>query len=108
LNSDKPPDPASITESGISTVYPNPSEGELTVCYSIFSEEQKTVKVSVKVYDLTGRVVGDRVDENLVAGSYLVKWNAGSGERNQIPYGIYFLKMTAGNKHEIKRIMLVK
>lgn len=108
LNIDQLSDPLIIEKTGISSVYPNPSNGEITVSYTISSEELSAVNVSVKVYDLTGRVVGDLVDENLGTGIYSVTWNACNTEGNLIPYGIYFVKMTAGNKQEIRRILLVK
>jgi len=108
LNFETTTDPSNVTQTGISSIYPNPSNGEITVSYAISSEELNAVKVSVKVYDLTGRVVGELVNENLVSGSYSVTWNVCSSDGNLIPYGVYFIKMVAGDKQEIKRIMLVK
>jgi hypothetical protein len=59
--------------------------------------------VTLKVYDLLGREVATLVDETKDAGSYSVQWNA-SGFSS----GIYFYRLEANEKREIKKMSLIK
>ncbi len=79
--------------------YPNPFNPSTTIRYMIPQNEQ----VSIKIYDMSGRVIADLVNEIKTAGDHQVTWNA-SG----LSSGIYFYKMQAGRFTEVKKMMLVK
>ena len=59
--------------------------------------------VSLKVYDITGKVVADLVSENLHPGQYNFNWNA-----ENLSSGIYFYKLTADNFSDVKKMTLLK
>ncbi|HEX2787121.1 MAG TPA: T9SS type A sorting domain-containing protein [Ignavibacteria bacterium] len=59
--------------------------------------------VSLKVYDITGKVVADLVSENLHPGQYSFNWNA-----ERLSSGIYFYKLTADNFSDVKKMTLLK
>ncbi|MDD5528982.1 MAG: T9SS type A sorting domain-containing protein [bacterium] len=59
--------------------------------------------VSLAIYDLSGRCVKTLVNEQKPAGYYSTTLNA-----NELKTGIYFVKLTAGNIKETKKLILVK
>ena len=59
--------------------------------------------VSLKIYDILGRVVATLVNENLSAGSYIATWDA-----SKFPSGMYFYKLQAGTFSKTKKLILLK
>jgi hypothetical protein len=79
--------------------YPNPfnpsTKFELRVA--------KSGLVSLKIYDILGRMVADLVEETKEPGVYNVTWDA-----DNFPTGVYFAKMTAGEFSASRKLMLMK
>jgi len=50
-----------------------------------------------------GKEIANLVNETKEAGSYSVEFNA-----SNLPSGVYFYKITAGNFSEIKKMILTK
>ena len=61
------------------------------------------VKVILDVYDINGNKVYNLISENKEKGFYAIDWNA-----KDYSSGIYFIKITAGEYTDTKKIMLVK
>ncbi|MDD2889905.1 MAG: T9SS type A sorting domain-containing protein [bacterium] len=59
--------------------------------------------VSLKLYDMSGRMVRFLVSEDKEPGYYIVKLD---GERLQ--NGVYFVRLVAGNYKEVKKLILMK
>ncbi len=78
--------------------YPNPFNPSTVIVYSI----PKSGFVSLKVCDILGRVVATLVDEIKPAGTYRVTWDAG-----EMPSGVYFYRLVAGNFTETKKLLLL-
>ena len=60
-------------------------------------------RVSLKVYDVSGREVATVVNEELNAGSYSVRFDAGN-----LASGIYFYRLNAGDFSDTKKLILLK
>jgi exopolysaccharide biosynthesis protein len=88
------PDNYSLTQN-----YPNPFNPTTTINYSI----PKTSLVTIRVYDILGREVETLVNEEKMAGSYRVMFNAAS-----LASGIYFYRMQAGSFVSAKKLILLK
>ena len=86
-------------EFGLHSVYPNPFNNLLRIEYGIETPGQ----VELKVYDLSGRIAGVLRSKDHVRGNYSISWDAG-----QLPAGLYFLKLEAGQKRQITKIQLLK
>ncbi len=80
-------------------VYPNPFNPVTNIPYSLVQQ----TAVNVKVYDLMGREVASLVNEEQVAGDYMVQWN---GEH--LASGMYFIKINAGPMQETVKVLLIK
>jgi len=75
--------------------YPNPFNPETTIRYSIYSD----VRLTMKIYDIQGRLVTELYDGFQEKGDYRVQFNGRS-----IPTGVYMLVLQAGD--ELKSIKL--
>jgi hypothetical protein len=69
--------------------------------------------VSLKVYDLLGREVATLIDEEKPAGEYEVEFSAKGGSASggnayNLPSGIYFYQLRAGDFVEAKKMILLK
>lgn len=80
--------------------FPNPFNPETSISYNIAIPD---VHVSLKVFDVMGRMVAELVNEKQSAGSYSVKFTAGD-----ISSGIYFYRLEAGNFIETKNMVILK
>ncbi|MCK4353546.1 T9SS type A sorting domain-containing protein, partial [candidate division WOR-3 bacterium] len=83
----------------ISQNYPNPFCGKTVIRYSL----PENRKVSLKIYDVTGRLVKTLIDGDREPGIYTAKWDA-----KNMPSGIYFARFIAGDYINTKKLILVK
>jgi hypothetical protein len=94
----------SLNEFSLETNYPNPFNPSTTIMYHI----PKLSFVTLKVYDVMGSEVATLVNEEKQIGSYKVEFNSHSGEVRNLPSGIYFYRLQAGNFVETKKMLLMK
>jgi len=79
--------------------YPNPFNPVTRLKFQVSS----FTSVILKVYDVLGREVATLVDEAKEPGEYTVRWDAGN-----VPSGVYFYSLQAGNFVRYKRMVLIK
>ncbi len=79
--------------------YPNPMRKLTSISYYLPDRD----KVSLKIYDVTGRIVKTLVDEEKEAGSYDINWDS-----RGLTTGIYFAKFVVSDYNETKKLILVK
>jgi L-ascorbate metabolism protein UlaG (beta-lactamase superfamily) len=79
--------------------YPNPfnpgTQIEFTLATSSF--------VSLVVFDILGKKVAALISEKMSAGDHSLYWKA-----SNIPSGMYFYRLQAGNNIETKKLVLIK
>jgi len=79
--------------------YPNPFNPSTVIRFEIMT----TVEMSLTIYDVLGREVAVLVDGVRAAGIFHATWNA-----NDLPTGIYLLRMVAGDFVETRKVVLAK
>lgn len=79
--------------------YPNPFNPTTTIKFDIL----KSSYVKLQVFDQTGRMVEELVDESLKPGSYSVNWDAKSR-----PSGIYYYRISTPEFTKTMKMSLVK
>jgi glucose/arabinose dehydrogenase len=79
--------------------YPNPFNPVTTIKYSIPKQDF----VKIQIFDMLGREISSLVNESKQAGNYEVNWNA-----DNLPSGVYFYRLTAGDYTEEKKMVLLK
>ena len=86
--------------------YPNPFNPSTIITYEI----PKQSFVTLKVYDVNGRLISTLVKNEMKAGKYSVNFNSESNDvsRNNLSSGIYFYKIVAGNFVQTNKMILVK
>jgi hypothetical protein len=80
---EKPAYPKNVTL----VVYPNPSGGQLTIRYFL----PNSSKISLRIYDLTGRLVAVLKEEGEGKGYHQILWLGLDSQGRKVSSGIYFL-----------------
>ncbi|MEA3432003.1 MAG: C25 family cysteine peptidase [candidate division WOR-3 bacterium] len=81
------------------SLYPNPAKNDMNIRFGIPREE----KVSLKIYDVSGREVKMLVDDRLEAGYHIIKLDS-----ENLPSGIYFARLVTNNYEATKKLVLMK
>jgi hypothetical protein len=85
--------------------YPNPFNPSTTISYDI----PKSAHVTLRIYDVLGRVVANLVDEIQQASRYSIRWNPST-----LSSGTYFCRIEArsvdgsGNFTSVKKLLYMK
>lgn len=86
--------------------FPNPFNPTTKIRYSIpeiNSTEDGSFNVVLKVYDVIGNEVVTLVNEDKSAGDYEIEFNS-----EMFSSGIYFYKLTIGNRAIVKKMVLIR
>ena len=97
-----------IPETGLGAIYPNPSKESVTINYDVADNELNGHKVTLLIYDVLGRVVGELANGMYEPGHYSVTWNGFYENGRPAPKGIYYLRFVSGDIKVVKRVMLVR
>lgn len=90
---------------GLSPAFPNPFRSATAIRYQL----PKACHVTLKVYDMTGRLVKMLVDDNKKPGYYQIAWEGGEdGSRAKIASGVYFCRMQAGDYKSVKKLIVLR
>jgi hypothetical protein len=79
--------------------YPNPFNPSTKIKYSVPQSSQ----VQIKVFDVLGNEIETLVNEEKPAGTYEITWYA-----EQLPSGVYFYQLKAGDYVNTKKMVLLK
>lgn len=84
------------------TNYPNPFNGKTTIEYTLSEAGQ----VKIDVYDLSGKVIKQLLNDEFLPGSYSITWDATNEEGTFVRDGFYFFKVSQG-KHAVTEKMVL-
>ncbi len=79
--------------------FPNPFNSSSSIIYSI----PKSSQVTLKIFNALGEEIETLVNEEKPVGTYEVTWNA-----LNMPSGVYFYRIQAGNFIQTKKMILLK
>ena len=85
----------------LNPVYPNPFNPLVTIPFTIPAETMHAT--SLRIYDITGRLVETLIDGHIKPGYHEITWNA-----NQHSSGMYFVEMHSGSIRESRKMLLLK
>ncbi len=83
---------------------PNPFNPRTEIRFELSAPQQ----VSVRIYDVTGRLVRELVSGSLAAGPHSRVWQGRDNSGRQVPSGAYYVRFVTGEKVENQKIMLLK
>ena len=85
--------------------YPNPFNPRTEIAFTLENE----APVSIRVYDLAGRLVSVVLDGKIFEkGRNIADWNAKDMNGIELPAGVYFYRLEVGEYSETKRMALIK
>ena len=84
--------------------FPNPFNPETTIRYEL----AKADNVTIRVYDVSGRLVRTIVNDLQKAGKYEVKWDGKNNAGNQVASGVYFLRMQTPGFTKVRKMTLLR
>ncbi len=79
--------------------YPNPFNPTTNITFSIPAQ----TRVTIRVFNILGQQVATVTDQEYSAGNHLVVWNA-----SNVASGVYFCRMTAAEKTQTKKMVVLK
>ncbi|MCK4352624.1 S8 family serine peptidase [candidate division WOR-3 bacterium] len=88
----------------LSQSYPNPFTQRTVIRYTCSCP----CEVSLKIYDLTGRLVTTLVNERQQPGHYNVVWNGKNKRGEKVVCGLYFYRLEAGSFVQTKKMLLIR
>ena len=94
-----PKDKVDLKDFNLFQNYPDPFNPTTVISYQL----PANTLVTLKVYDVLGRLVKTLANENQNAGTHSVTFNASS-----LSSGVYFYRLNAGNYVNTKNLMLIK
>jgi len=96
-NNDVSPDgSASLNMTGI---FPNPFSGSTVISFSLTQSQ----KVSLKIFDVSGRLVSTLADASFEEGENEIVWNAAD-----VNAGIYFLQIKSAENFHTEKLIVTK
>ena len=84
--------------------FPNPFNPSTRITYSL----ARAGIVLLKIYDLEGRLVETLAEGTRTAGSHEVAWDGRDTTGNAVSSGVYFCKLTASGRSEIRKMVLLR
>ena len=84
--------------------YPNPFNPSTNVSYTL----PYRTDVQFAIYNILGQVVEEKQYRDQVPGEYTITWNGTDDSGNDLPSGIYFYRLRAGNEVRSKKMLLIR
>jgi flagellar hook assembly protein FlgD len=63
---------------------------------------------TLAVYDVQGREVAVLADREQAAGRYTRRWDGRDSHGRELPSGVYFLRLDAGGKVEMQKLVIAR
>jgi hypothetical protein len=83
---------------------PNPSAHSTSISFQLPKDED----VLLRLYDVRGRVVRTLLNERRPVGFQTLAWDGRDDDRKPVPSGVYFYRLSAGGRHETRKVVLIK
>ncbi|HYW68341.1 MAG TPA: FlgD immunoglobulin-like domain containing protein, partial [bacterium] len=85
--------------------FPDPFNPETQVTYEL----PRSGRVTLRVYDLSGRLVRELLDSvEHAAGAHTIPWDGRGDSGTPLPSGVYFARLEAGQEATVNKMVLLK
>ncbi len=102
--SDFQPEPAEPVAFRMGRSIPNPFAPLTSLQYDV----PFTSDVTIRVYDVAGRIVRTLVDGPVEAGRKVVEWDGTNDLGGAVASGVYFCVMEAGEYRGVRKVTLIR
>ena len=84
--------------------YPNPFNPETTIRFDL----PRSAEIELAVYNLAAQKVATLVQGHRETGSYSVRWDGRDDAGRELASGVYVYRLTAGNRVETRKLLLLR
>ena len=91
----------------INNPYPNPFNPSTTIEYGL-PLRHTDQQVSIRVYDINGRLVNTLVNRQQAAGWHSIVWNGKNNLGSQVSSGVYLVRVIAGTEVKLIKVMFLR
>ncbi len=85
------------------SVYPNTIIDRATISFNL----SRISPVSIKIYDVSGKLVKRMEIKNAAPGFHRVSWNLRNSRGSVVPSGMYFIRIEAEGMSKVKKVIVV-
>ena len=82
---------------------PNPFSGNTRISFTV----PRAASVSIRIYDVSGRLVENLVDGMVSAGTHNVEWNGRSSDGSRVAPGIYMSILQVEGERVVRKLSLL-
>jgi hypothetical protein len=83
---------------------PNPFTQRTAISYQLRASSHTTLKI----YDLSGRIVRTLINEEMEAGRYAIQWDGMDDRKKKVSSGIYFYRLEAQDFRATEKLVLLR
>ena len=94
---------AAPTEFALSSAWPNPSKGAVSMNFSV----AKSAHVKLNVIDAQGREISTLANGEFAPGRYQARWD-GTSDHGRVAAGVYFIRYTTPGKTLVTRVTIAQ
>ncbi|UCG50801.1 MAG: T9SS type A sorting domain-containing protein [Candidatus Latescibacterota bacterium] len=89
---------------GLGQNYPNPFNPETRIRFTL----PENGLVTLRVYDVSGRLVKTVVAKEMPGGSHTVTWDGTNNSGESVASGVYFYRLSAGERIATRKMVLLR
>lgn len=86
------------------SVAPNPTCNKTTIHYLLTDD----VEVRLSVYDIQGSLIETLVSGYQTAGTYNIIWDGSDSQKNTVPAGVYFYKLSLNGVTHVDKLVVLR
>lgn len=87
--------------------YPNPFNSSTLIVFTVPSKLTNQ-NVQLAVYDISGQLITELVNQNLPSGNYIYHWEAKNFIGENLTSGVYFYRISISDKTKSGKMILLK
>ncbi|MCK4234241.1 T9SS type A sorting domain-containing protein, partial [candidate division WOR-3 bacterium] len=88
--------------------FPNPFTRATCIRYQIPNTGSQEQQVTLKVYDITGRLVRTLIDAKKKSGNCIAVWDTKDDRGEKVTNGVYFYRLSTNGFTEVRNLILIK
>jgi len=92
------------TEFGLKQNYPNPFNPQTNIDFMV----PQTSNVTIEIFNILGQKVRSLLSEEKAAGTYSVRWDGANENGQNVPSGVYFYRMVAGDFAQTNKMIMLR